>query len=427
MTEETFSFAPGYAPNKFSKVDFEGLKYLNFFDVPITEVGELSSGSTGYQVFKSESAKLLFEEARFNNTQVLLTVTNVGNNDIKSFLDDTTSQANLIEALILEVKEAQIDGVTIDFEFKGDISSNYKDKFTKFVSNMRNTFKSEDPALQVAVAVPNSTSGSSLYDLKELSKSADKVFLMAYDVAVPEVENNTSKSPVYGYSSDEYWKKVGGAIGTFLKDVPAEKLVMERAWYGNGDKYPLYTPDFNPPQEEEKEPAHVFLDSETVDNLVANVPAQAREAARKNIPLIGKALEDEGILDSNVLAYALATIEHETAETFEPLEEYGGRFSARRLGYEGGPAFDGKGFIQLTHLRNYKVMGHRIGMGDELVKHPELAGTPEVAAKILAAFFKDNNIANLASTGNFVAARMPVNPDRHGYTVASLAWKYELD
>ena len=70
-------------------------------------------------------------------------------------------------------------------------------------------------------------------------------------------------------------------------------------------------------------------------------------------------------------------------------------------------------------------MGQRIGMGDQLAQHPELASTPEVAAKILAAFFKDNNISNLASRGKFVAARTPVNPDNNGWLVAELAWKYE--
>jgi hypothetical protein len=166
------------------------------------------------------------------------------------------------------------------------------------------------------------------------------------------------------------------------------------------------------------------LDSEKVDRLVSEVPSKAREAARRNIPLIGKALEEEGILDSNVLSYALATIEHETDATFEPLHEIQGRFSARRLGYEGGTNYFGRGFIQLTHLRNYRMVGERIGMGDQLARNPELASNPEVSAKILAAFFKDNNVANLASRGQFIAARRPVNPDYNGYKVASLAWKY---
>ena len=202
---------------------------------------------------------------------------------------------------------------------------------------------------------------------------------------------------------------------------------MERAWYGNGDNYPLYKPNSEPPAEEDREASSVNLDRQTIERLVDGVPQKGKAGARKSIPLIAKALDKEGILDSNVLAYALATIEHETDETFEPLEEINGRFSARRLGYEGGMNYFGRGYIQLTHLRNYKVIGERIGMGERLVKNPELAGTPEVAAAVLAAFFKDNNVANLASKGNFIAARRPVNPDLNGRSVARKALKYEVN
>ncbi|MCL4366115.1 hypothetical protein M1437_02715 [Patescibacteria group bacterium] len=61
-----------------------------------------------------------------------------------------------------------------------------------------------------------------------------------------------------------------------------------------------------------------------------------------------------------------------------------------------------------------------------MAKIPQLASTPEVAARILAAFFKDNNVANLASDGNFVAARIPINPDYNGRSIASLAFKYGI-
>jgi predicted chitinase len=162
----------------------------------------------------------------------------------------------------------------------------------------------------------------------------------------------------------------------------------------------------------------------TINGLLAGVPDHAQAAVRKNLPLIAKALEKEGILDEKVLAYALATIEHETAGTFEPIEEIKGRRSARRLGYEGGTDYFGRGFIQLTHSRNYRKVGIRIGMGESLVKNPDLALDPAVSAKILAAFFADNGIATLARQGYFVDARRPINPDAQGYWIANLAYKY---
>ena len=154
------------------------------------------------------------------------------------------------------------------------------------------------------------------------------------------------------------------------------------------------------------------------------VPKEAQPSAQKNIPLIEQALKDEGISDKKTLAYALATIEHETAGTFEPIEEYGGRQQARKLGYGGGENYYGRGFIQLTHADNYRAIGQRIGMGDALVKNPALALRPDISAKILAAFFKDRGVAKEASKGNFYAARGPVNGTDKAREIAQIAQRY---
>ncbi len=425
-TPEVFSFAPGSSTTKFSKMDLEGLNILSFFDVPVNGDGSLNQDSVGYENFKGEKAGFLFEEAKFKGTKVLLTLTQSKAQDFNSFILDNSAQQELINQVIEEVKISGIDGVTINFEPKGNSNPNYKNRFSQFVDKFSTQLHQAIPNSQLAVAIPSSKVNSNyIYDLAKLSQVSDRVLVVADDFIVPEENSNKPQNPVYGYDQNQYWQDVSDKIHNFLEIVPEHKLVLERAWYGNGDKYPLYIPTTPPPQEDEMEPAHVLLDNETVDRLARNVPIKARQSARKNIPLIGKALQDEGILDSNVLAYALATIEHETAGTFEPISEYSGNISARRLGYEGGTNYYGRGFIQLTHLRNYKKMGERIGMGNELAQHPELASTPEVAAKILAAFFKDNNISNLASKGKFVAARTPINPDSNGWMIAEMAWKYE--
>lgn len=424
-TPEVFSFAPGSSPRKLDKIELEGLDILSFFDVPVKADGSLDQESVGYETFYGEKAGYLFEEAQFKGTKVLLTLTQTKADYFTNFMNDTSAQQAMIDEVIAVVRERGIDGVTIDFEPRGEYNSSYRTKFSKFVANLTSQMHSQVQGSQVTVAVPSSKSqNQGIYDLAALSANSDRILVIADDFIVPEVANDKPSNPVFGFNSEQYYNDLSLKLARFQPNVSTDKLVLERAWYGNGDKYPLYIPSSKPPVEEDLEPAHVLLDSETVNRLVRGVPLKARESARKNIPLIGKALQDEGILDSNVLSYALATIEHETAGTFEPVNEYSGTFSARRLGYEGGTNYHGRGFIQLTHLRNYKKMGERIGMGDQLAQHPELASNPEVSAKILAAFFKDNNISNLASKGRFVAARTPVNPDNNGWLVAELAWKY---
>lgn len=425
-TSESFSFAPGSSVNKLKKVDVKDLDYLAFFDIPVSVNGDLNTESKGYSSLYSKTTKNLFESAHYQGTKVLITFTQGDNKSVIKFLNNPEAQQNFIDQAIIEVKDSGSQGVAIDFEHRGEASDSYRNKFNDFIVDLKEKMYQEIPSSLVAVVIPDSQVENSLFDVESLSRSSDKLLIMADSFTVPEVKNGGHINPVYGFKEESYWDKISNSLNSFLNKSQKEKLVLERAWYGNGDNYPLYVPNSKPPTEADKEPSHVILDRETVDRLVAGVPSKSREAARKNIPLIGKALEAEGILDSNVLAYALATIEHETAGTFQPLEEFKGRFSARRLGYEGGTNYFGRGFVQLTHLRNYRMVGERIGMGDRLAENPGLAGDPEIAAKILAAFFKDNNVANLASRGQFIAARMPVNPDVNGRRVANMALKYGI-
>lgn len=143
---------------------------------------------------------------------------------------------------------------------------------------------------------------------------------------------------------------------------------------------------------------------------------------------ISKALQAEGILSPNVLAYALATIKHETGGRMEPVREgfsdAVGRSEARKRGYGGGENYYGRGYIQLTHLGNYKAIGQRIGLGDELANNPDLALDPDISAKILAAFFKDKGVAKAAESGDFYGARRGVNGTDKADKIAQLAKQY---
>lgn len=107
---------------------------------------------------------------------------------------------------------------------------------------------------------------------------------------------------------------------------------------------------------------------------------------------IGTALQEAGIEDPTEQAQFLAQLSHES-DGFKTLEEY-----ATGEDYEGskvlgntepgdGKRFKGRGFIQLTGRWNYKHYGDKIGV--DLIKNPELAADPDIAAKIAAQYWKD--------------------------------------
>lgn len=164
-------------------------------------------------------------------------------------------------------------------------------------------------------------------------------------------------------------------------------------------------------------------------------PETSEQGVKKTVPLVEKALRESKIYSPETLAYALATIEHETAGAFEPVNEgwfndkkfgyepgFTGKSEAKKRKYQGGENYYGRGLIQLTHLDNYKSIGKEIGV--DLVKNPEKANDPEIAAKILATYFKRRGVDKLLKQGKVVEARRLINPDDKGEMLSKTYSKY---
>ena len=183
-----------------------------------------------------------------------------------------------------------------------------------------------------------------------------------------------------------------------------------------------------PPVYASDQPTQAAQDDSWVNDVanraLAAVPERSRQGAQENIPYIVKALDEQGILNPQSLAYALATVQHETAGTFKPIEEFGGRMQAKKLGYSGGENYYGRGYIQLTHDYNYKDIGNKIGMGNALYEDPTLALRPDVAAKILAVFMKERGVTKYTDKGDFIGARKPINGRDKADKIANYANAY---
>jgi putative chitinase len=101
------------------------------------------------------------------------------------------------------------------------------------------------------------------------------------------------------------------------------------------------------------------------------------------IEAILTAWDNSSFADMRWLAYMLATVFHETAQTMQPIEEYG---KGRKYAYGvpdpvTGKTYYGRGLVQLTWKRNYEKMGSILGV--DLVNYPERACESEIAVKIL--------------------------------------------
>jgi putative chitinase len=100
--------------------------------------------------------------------------------------------------------------------------------------------------------------------------------------------------------------------------------------------------------------------------------------------LLGAAESDATITDIRWLAYMLATTYHETAHTFQPIEEIG-KGRGRPYGTPDavtGQTYYGRGFVQLTWKRNYQRFSDLLGV--DLVNDPGLALEPDIAYRVMS-------------------------------------------
>ncbi|MCC8537630.1 XVIPCD domain-containing protein [Xanthomonas axonopodis pv. poinsettiicola] len=107
-----------------------------------------------------------------------------------------------------------------------------------------------------------------------------------------------------------------------------------------------------------------------------------------SVRLIVKTALENGVADPKQISYMLATAQHETRNFQAPEEDFG-RSQARKLGYSGGEEFYGRGYVHLTHDYNYAKFDKLLGLNGEMVRNPDMAKQPEIAAKVLVVGMRD--------------------------------------
>jgi hypothetical protein len=147
-----------------------------------------------------------------------------------------------------------------------------------------------------------------------------------------------------------------------------------------------------------------------------------------NWPLLESALVSQGISSDAVCIAALATVKVESP-SFLPIHEIGsavyfqkhyeGRLDLGNTHQGDGIVYAGRGFIQITGRKNYHTYGTRLNI--DLETYPDRALDPNIAASILALYFKDHKIDVAAEAGDWVRVRQLVNGGKNALSPFLLA------
>jgi len=161
------------------------------------------------------------------------------------------------------------------------------------------------------------------------------------------------------------------------------------------------------------------------DTRVGNVQPQSRSEAQQAIISECRRL---GMTMNTQIAYVLATTEHETANTFMPVEEaffLGSKADAFRRTLDFFPYY-GRGYVQLTHRANYAKYSNLLNA--DLVGHPSLALEPRIAMFVLIdgmmnGRFTGRKLGEFVNSNrtDFVQARRVVNGLDRAEHIAQIA------
>ena len=170
-----------------------------------------------------------------------------------------------------------------------------------------------------------------------------------------------------------------------------------------------------------------------------------RQSQVTGIQEILSSMEDDIYLtDPRHAAYMLATVKHECADTWLPVEEYG---RGKGLRY-GNPVdvttpdgqvlhnvYYGRGYVQLTWAENYLKMDRELGLfgSDSLYLYPSNALKPAVAYRIMSrgmrkGMFTGRSLDDCISgkSCDYFKARRIINGTDRAITIQSYAQQLEV-
>jgi predicted chitinase len=146
--------------------------------------------------------------------------------------------------------------------------------------------------------------------------------------------------------------------------------------------------------------------------------------------------------DPRRIAYVLATIKHEAGETWQPIEEWGKgaghpygepvQVTDPNTGATWDVVYDGRGYVQLTWQRNYRVFDEKLALRNQLWLHPETALDPCIAWQICAlgmqqGLFTGKSLTDYiaGTTCDYVGARRIINGQDRAQLIAAYARTFE--
>ncbi|HTY08475.1 MAG TPA: glycosyl hydrolase family 18 protein, partial [Candidatus Edwardsbacteria bacterium] len=193
VSKVVYGYDPSWTADTYLHYDL--LTHLACFSGDMHWNGSVSTG--GFPGSWSATINL----AHKNGVKVTFCTTCFNSDTIASVLSSAAYRTNAARNLVSMVRNANCDGVNLDFE---GLPVAQKQNLVKFVHELADSFHSWNPQSHVSLATP-AVDWSGAWDYDSLAIYSDGLFIMAYDYFYGGSGTTGPVSPLDGYAHDVLW------------------------------------------------------------------------------------------------------------------------------------------------------------------------------------------------------------------------------
>lgn len=230
--QEVFGFFPYWILPAQEDISLEGFTTISLFALETDGKGNIitassnNSPSPGWAMWTDKSLDNLIKKAREKRIKIFLTIESFNNKNIEEISTSNDVQKRFIANAIQLVNSKSLDGINIDFEYKGKASDNVISGFVRLVANINSELKRQIPNSQLSIDTYLSSAATrDFFDVQLLKDYVDTFVVMGYDIHNPSGESGPI-SPLEGENG------ILGYIQSYLERVSPDKLILALPYYG---------------------------------------------------------------------------------------------------------------------------------------------------------------------------------------------------
>ena len=222
-----FGYLPYWTLSELSSADIAEVSTLSYFGLTLDGQGGVERSGSGWLDLSSQALDSVILQAHNAGDKVLLTISTTSMQTIDALLANPRNAGDkLAQSLSGLVAAHGFDGIDVDIEGRGQQD---RSAFVTFFDELARAFRADSPAHEVVLnTYPQSAAGGKdFFDVARLAKSADQLFVMAYDMDSHLVAsaNDPLVAPSLGLSDVQ-------SMMEYTRVVPRQKIVLGMPFYG---------------------------------------------------------------------------------------------------------------------------------------------------------------------------------------------------